>query len=79
MQNLTIGIDVGSITVKAVVLDERKTLLASRYVHAHGRPRQTLAGLLPALGEEVDLSAVRAVGLSGSGGALRFAPSAMRG
>ena len=67
MQNLTIGIDVGSITVKVVVLDEHKRLLASRDVHAHGRPRQTLADLLPALGAEIDLSAVRAVGLSGSG------------
>ena len=68
MRELYIGIDIGSITVKVVVLDERKTLLASRYVHAHGRPRQTLAELLPALDAELDLSAVRAVGLTGSGG-----------
>ena len=68
MQELYIGIDIGSITVKVVVLDRARTLLASRYIHAHGRPRQTLARILPALRSEVDLSAVRAVGFTGSGG-----------
>jgi predicted CoA-substrate-specific enzyme activase len=68
MREYYVGIDIGSITVKLVVLDEQKRLLASRYVHARGRPRQTLAEVLPALQAEVDLSAVRAIGFTGSGG-----------
>jgi len=68
MQGHYIGIDVGSITVKIVVLDQDKRLLVSRYVHARGRPRQTLAELLLDLRRETGLSDVRAVGFTGSGG-----------
>jgi predicted CoA-substrate-specific enzyme activase len=68
MQGHYVGIDVGSITVKMVVLDERKRLLLSRYIPARGRPRQTLAGILFDLQTEIGLSGVRALGFTGSGG-----------
>jgi predicted CoA-substrate-specific enzyme activase len=63
-----IGIDIGSITVKVTLLDERKRLLASRYVQSQGRPRETLAQTLLSLQAEMDLSAVVAAGFTGSGG-----------
>ena len=64
----TLGIDIGSITVKVVLLDEQKRLIASRYVPAKGRPREALANALLSLQGEVDLAAVQAIGLTGSGG-----------
>jgi activator of 2-hydroxyglutaryl-CoA dehydratase len=68
MKAYYIGIDVGSTTVKVVVLDRTKRLLASRYVPVQGRPRQTLAQVLRSFSTEVDLSAVVAAGFTGSGG-----------
>jgi predicted CoA-substrate-specific enzyme activase len=65
---LYLGIDVGSTTVKVVVLDDRRTLLAHTYLRSNGRPRQTVLegvhGLLP----RDDLDRIRGVGLTGSGG-----------
>ena len=40
--NVFLGVDVGSTTVKVVVLDEERTLLAWRYVRSNGRPRVVL-------------------------------------
>ncbi len=61
-----LGIDVGSTTVKIVVLDAERRLLAHRYVRANGQPRQTLLDTLAeVLGPEAD---ARSVGFTGSGG-----------
>ena len=68
MEASCLGIDVGSTTVKIVALDERRTLLGWRYVRSRGRPRSALLETLAALGEELNLSGVRLLGLSGSGG-----------
>ncbi|HSW29452.1 MAG TPA: acyl-CoA dehydratase activase [Longimicrobiales bacterium] len=68
MADVFLGIDVGSTTVKVVVLTPQGGLLAHRYVRANGQPRvvllrtarEVLGGLPP-----VD---ILGVGLSGSGG-----------
>ncbi len=62
-----IGIDIGSTTVKVVVLDAHRQLIAGRYVPSSGRPRQTLTQTLLSLQSEMDLSTARAA-LTGSGG-----------
>lgn len=63
-----LGIDVGSTTVKVVVLDSERRLLAWRYVRSRGRPREVLLDTLQDIGRDVDVSRVAGVGLSGSGG-----------
>ena len=65
---LFLGIDVGSTTVKAVVLDERRTLLTHTYQRANGRPRQTLLRAVETVLPDGALARVAAVGLTGSGG-----------
>jgi len=42
MNDIFLGIDVGSATAKVVVLDRAKNLLAHTYLRANGRPRHTL-------------------------------------
>ena len=68
MSKLYLGIDIGSTTVKIVVLDEARTLLAWRYLRSRGQPRQTLWAGVQELAQTVDFAAVAGVGLSGSGG-----------
>jgi predicted CoA-substrate-specific enzyme activase len=68
MQALHLGIDIGSTTVKVVVVDNERTLIASRYLRSNGQPRQTLMHAINELSREVDFSQVTGVGLTGSGG-----------
>ena len=71
---LLLGIDVGSTTVKIVVLDANGGFRAGRYTRAHGRPRQTLLLAAESVAAELGLdlseleARVTAVGCTGSGG-----------
>src|SRR5574340_978322 len=69
MRDICVGIDVGSTTVKLVVIDTAGELLAHRYVRANGQPRETLLAASRLLDEQFQGVQVAAVGLSGSGGA----------
>ena len=51
--NVFLGVDVGSTTVKVVVLDEERTLLAWRYVRSNGRPRVVLVETVRELQREI--------------------------
>ncbi|NTV63952.1 MAG: CoA activase, partial [Oscillochloris sp.] len=68
MSQLFLGIDIGSTTVKVVVVDQSATLHASRYLRAQGRPGTTLLQALHDLEQEIDLGQIVGVGLTGSGG-----------
>ncbi len=68
MAEVFLGVDVGSTTVKVVVLDSARSLLAWRYVRSRGRPRSVLLETIRELGQQVDLGLIGGVGLSGSGG-----------
>lgn len=68
MFDVFLGIDVGSTTVKVVVVSSTGQLLAHRYVRSNGQPRQTLLHTARALLPGFPGAAVRGVGLSGSGG-----------
>lgn len=65
---LKLGIDVGSTTVKVVALSPRGELLASRYVRANGRPRETVLTTTRQVLQAFSETPVASLGLSGSGG-----------
>jgi predicted CoA-substrate-specific enzyme activase len=63
-----IGVDVGSISTKVVVLDDRNRVLAKRYLMTGGRPLEAVKRGLNEIGEEVGGRViVRSVGSTGSG------------
>lgn len=68
MDGMHLGIDVGSTTVKVVLLDPSGRLLEHRYARANGRPRETLLDLSRSLEEALHGEPFATVGLSGSGG-----------
>lgn len=68
MAGLYLGIDIGSTTVKVVVLDQRRILLTQRYLRSKGQPWQKLLQAIAELSAQVDLSNIAGVGLTGSGG-----------
>ncbi len=67
-----IGIDVGSISTKGVVVDREFNVLASRYLRTQGNPIDSIRRLLAELGSQVD-SGVRILGAGTTGSARRLA------
>lgn len=67
-RDVFLGLDIGSTTVKVVVLDTARRLLAWRYIRSRGRPRGVLVEALRDIARTVDLTHIAGVGLSGSGG-----------
>ena len=68
MTRVYLGIDVGSTTTKLIVMDEERRILEDHYLRSHGRPRQTLLGVIEGLPERIPGVEVQGVGLTGSGG-----------
>lgn len=67
-----VGIDVGSISTKGVVLDDAYRVVASRYLRTQGNPINSIRLLLGELGGLVD-SSIRIVGAGTTGSARRLA------
>ncbi len=65
-----LGIDVGSVTVKVVLLDRREELLRDYYRRSHGAPLSTVISILDDLFSWLPSEAVVGLGTSGSGGEL---------
>ena len=63
-----IGIDVGSTTVKVVLLDQAGAFVTHRYRRSNGQPRATLVACLRDLAAVCDPAAIAGVCLTGSGG-----------
>ena len=65
-----LGIDVGSVTVKVVLLDDEEEVISSEYVRSHGEPISKVVELLDGLFDRFDSSRIKGFGTSGSGGEL---------
>jgi predicted CoA-substrate-specific enzyme activase len=68
MKDIFLGIDIGSTTVKVVVVDRAKHLLDHRYIRSEGRPRPTLLRAVQDLQRTLKGATIVGVGLTGSGG-----------
>ncbi len=67
-----LGIDVGSISTKGVVIDSNYQVRAYRYLRTQGNPINAIQRLVRELGQEVD-SRVRILGVGTTGSARRLA------
>jgi len=67
-KDLTLGIDIGSVSVKTAVIDSRGNLLADSYTRIKGDPLRTLADELARLEEQFPGERIAAAGITGSGG-----------
>jgi activator of 2-hydroxyglutaryl-CoA dehydratase len=65
-----LGIDVGSVTVKVVVLNRRGELLQDYYRRSHGAPLSTVISILDDLFTQISPEEVVGLGTAGSGGEL---------
>ena len=49
MKNAYLGIDIGSISTKGVIINEENQILASKYLKTEGNPIQAVKNLIKAL------------------------------
>lgn len=76
MKKAYLGIDIGSISTKGVVIDEKKEILAKIYLWTEGNPMGAAAKVISALGEQLDQSEYQVVA-SGTTGSARKLVGAM--
>ena len=69
-RTLSVGIDVGSVSVKMALLDSSGTLVKDYYVRHRGHPISTVGKLLGDLLGEIPLETIHAIAVTGSGGKL---------
>src|SRR5574341_926757 len=66
--DLFLGIDIGSVTIKTVLLDADARVLFETYARIQGDPLTSLADGLDALGQTLAAREITAAGITGSGG-----------
>ena len=67
---LELGIDVGSVSAKVVVMDREGRILRDIYRRIHGRPVETAIAILDELIEEYGLDRLQQISLTGTAGKL---------
>ena len=78
MKKAYLGIDIGSISTKGVVIDEDKNILAGVYLWTEGNPIEASKKVIAGLGEQLDRDKYKVVG-SGTTGSARKLVGAMVG
>ncbi len=66
--DLFLGIDIGSVSIKTALIDAHAGLLAETYTRIKGDPLSSLEQELASLSSRFSLTAVRTAGITGSGG-----------
>jgi len=65
-----IGLDIGSVSVNAVLMDDERRILEDHYVRTMGQPIEAMRGALADLISRTPARAIRGVAVTGSGGKL---------
>ena len=65
-----IGLDIGSVSVNAVLVDDEKRILEEHYVRTHGQPIETPRSVLEDMLSRTPLEKIKGLALTGSGGKL---------
>jgi predicted CoA-substrate-specific enzyme activase len=69
-QKKYIGLDIGSVSVKAVLINERKEIQESHYVRSHGQPVETFLMVLRDIFNRTPIDDIDGIAITGSGGKL---------
>ncbi len=67
---MKLGIDIGSVSAKVVVMDEADAIVASRYVRTKGQPVETVLAVLEEILAAYPASSFTVAGATGTGGQL---------
>ncbi len=65
-----LGMDVGSVSINSVVIDENKSVIEEHYTRILGEPLKTAKNILSAILSRFPFSRIKGISLTGSGGKL---------
>jgi len=65
-----IGLDIGSISINTVIMDEEYNIVGNHYDYCHGKPFHQLNNILSRVLNNYDQSAIGYVAITGTGGGL---------
>ncbi|KAB2835171.1 MAG: CoA activase, partial [Candidatus Brocadia sp.] len=69
-QKKYIGLDIGSVSVKAVLVNGHKEILENHYVRSHGQPVETFILVLRDIFNRIHIDDLDGIAITGSGGKL---------
>lgn len=69
-QKKYIGLDIGSVSVKAVLVNGHKEILENHYVRSHGQPVETFILVLRDIFNRTHIDDIDGIAITGSGGKL---------
>ena len=72
MKKAYLGIDIGSISTKGVIIDEEKNILAGIYLWTEGNPMGAAKKVIAALGEKIDQNEYQVVAAGTTGSARKL-------
>lgn len=70
--NAYLGIDIGSISTKGVIIDDDNNILASSYIWTQGNPMEAVKTLVHNLEKEVDKDKINIIGIGTTGSARKL-------
>lgn len=70
--NAYLGIDIGSISTKGVIIDDSNTILASSYIWTKGNPMEAVKQLIHNLENQIDKSKINIIGVGTTGSARKL-------
>ena len=72
MQKCYLGIDIGSISTKGVIIDEKDRIIASEYLYTEGSPINAVKRLIAKLKEQLNLNYYQVVSVGTTGSARKL-------
>lgn len=72
MKKVYLGIDIGSISTKGVIIDEDNNIIASSYLYTEGNPIKASKKVVKELKNKIDLNKYKVVGVGTTGSARKL-------
>ncbi len=72
MEKAYLGIDIGSISTKGVIIDENNNILADSYLYTEGNPINATKKVIKELKNKIDLTKYKVVGVGTTGSARKL-------
>lgn len=72
MKKAYLGVDIGSISTKGVIIDEENNILASKYLWTEGNPIDAVKRLIHTLKEQINQKKYKVVGVGTTGSARKL-------
>lgn len=72
MEKVYLGVDIGSISTKAVIIDKKNNIIASDYIYTEGNPIKAVKEIIRSLKNKLDLSKYQVVSVGTTGSARKL-------